>query len=98
LVSDKSLEQVSKYLIISTLVIAIVKLILSTLTTQDVLCILAILTVSQAARVLDYKYPKRPDLFSEVESLHKKISDIESKYDVLENDMTGVKFGLKTRS
>lgn len=96
--SDKRLEQVSKYLIVSTLVIALVKLILSTLTTQDVICILAILIVSQAARVVDFKYPKRPDLFSEVESLQKKLADMESKFDGLEHDMTGVKFGLKTRN
>ena len=96
--SDKRLEQVSKYLIISTLVIATVKMILSTLTTQDVIGLSLVLIISQAARVVDYKYPKRPDLFSEVELLNNKIAELESKFDNLEHDMTGVKFGLKTRT
>lgn len=96
--SDKSLEQVNKYLIVSTLVITIVKMILSTLTTQDVIGLSLVLIISQAARVIDYKYPKRPDLFSDVEHLNIRIADMESKFENLEHDMTGVKFGLKTRS
>jgi len=98
LVYDKRLEQVNKYLIVSTLVITIVKMILSTLTTQDVLGLSLVLIIYQASRVLDYKYPKRPDLFSEVQSLRERIFELESKFDGLEHDMTGVKFGLKTRN
>ena len=96
--SDKRLEQVNKYLIVSTLVITIVKMILSTLTTQDAFSVSSILIILLGARVVDYKYPKRPDLFSDVELLNIRIADMESKFDNLEHDMTGVKFGLKTRN
>lgn len=96
--SDKRLEYFNKYLIASTLVVAIVKIIISTLTLPDVLALILIPVISLAARVVDYKYPKRPDLFSEIELLNIRIHDVETKTDELESDMTGVKFGLKQRS
>lgn len=68
-----------------------VKLLMSTLNIPDAIGLLVVASVSLAAKVVDYKYPKRPDFYSDLELL-------KSKVDELEHDMTGVKFGLKTRN
>lgn len=87
---DQRLVMVFEILSILSVIVLVFKLALSSLTLADVMGVVTLLLVSQAARVVDYKYPRRPDLFPQVEELTKKVES-------LEHDMTGVKFGLKSR-
>lgn len=81
-----------------TILIALVKLSMSTLTIPDGLGIFVILTVSLAARIVDFKYPKRPDLYADMLKAQMDLEDLKTKLSNLNFDVTGLKFGLKHKN
>ncbi len=95
--SRKGLVTAIDVIILFTILIGLVKISMSTLTTPDGLGLFIILTVSLAARVVDYKYPKRPDLFSDMLQAQMQIESMKVKIENLESEMTGVRFGLKQK-
>lgn len=70
------------------------KLIFSGLSISDCLGALILLITTQAVRIVDYNFPKRPDLFVEMDALKKLNQDLLQKTDELERDVTGLKFGM----
>lgn len=64
----------------------LVKMFLFGVGIGDSLAALFILAAVQVSKVIDYKFPKRADLFQEVETQKKKIEELES-------DVTALKFG-----
>ena len=96
--SNKGLDKAISILILFTLITVLVKMGLSILTFQDSFGFLIVVSLFLASRITDFLFPKRPDLFLALEKCNNELSEIKSKLDDLESDMTGVKFGLKTRS
>jgi len=70
-----------------TAVTALVKIALAELSIGEALAMLFILALIQASRIIDYKFPERPDLYSEVADYKKRIEE-------LEHDVTALKFGV----
>lgn len=95
--SNKGLDKSINVVILFTLITVLVKMGLSTLTFQDSFGFLIVVSLFLALRITDYLYPKRPDLFLALEKCNNELSELKSKLDAIESDMTGVKFGLKTR-
>ncbi len=73
------------------------KLCYTGLTLTDCLGALIILAFTQVARIIDYVYPKRPDLFQELSLVQDELKQIKSKSDDLEHDVTSLKFGLSQK-
>lgn len=95
--SRKGLAIVLDIIFLFTISIGLVKIFMSTLTTSDGLGLFIILTVSLAARVVDYEYPKRPDLYLEMKNVEIDLTLMKTRIENLESEMTGVRFGLKNR-
>ena len=65
-----------------------VKIMLSSLSISEAVAVVGLLSLLQVSRIIDYKFPKRPDLFSEVADYKKRIEE-------LEHDVTALKFRYK---
>jgi len=66
------------------------KMLFLTVTTAEGIAILSILTAYQVARIIDYKFPTRPDLFDDVMKMKVQIED-------LDRELTALKFGSLRR-
>lgn len=73
------------------------KLCFAGLTLTDCLGALIILVTIQAVRVIDYLFPKRPNLFNELSLVQDQINIIKSKSEELEHDVTSLKFGISQK-
>lgn len=72
---NKHLELIKTHLTQIICAIMVLVIVFSEMTTPESITVLFILTALQAARVIDYKYPERPDLYSQVEELKKKTDE-----------------------
>ena len=66
--------------------VSVVKMAFIGLTLADSITILAMLACCQISRIIDYKYPERPDLYALTEK-H------DTKLDRLESEVTALKLG-----
>lgn len=73
------------------------KLCYAGLTLTDCLGALIILAFTQVAMIVDYVYPKRPDLYQELSLVQDELKQIKSKSDDLEHDVTSLKFGISQK-
>lgn len=96
--SRKGLVLVIDILLIVTVLIGLVKIALSTLVLSEGLGLFVVLSSLLAARVVDYKFPKRPDLYHDMKQIQDLQSAMLTKIENLESDMTGVRFGLSHKT
>lgn len=90
--SDIQIEEI----FIAITVVVFMKLALLGITYQESLGALVLLLSLLAAKVIYYKFPKRPDLYSEMSLLQQTMNEYITKVEGLESDVTGLKFnGMK---
>lgn len=63
-----------------------VKMMFFDVTLGDALSVLFVMAAIQAARIIDYQYPERPDIYKDVLEAKEKLARLES-------DVTALKFG-----
>lgn len=80
-------------LIYAVSLFVLIKLLMLGLTFADSLGTLFILAAIHLKTVIEYKFPKRPDLFKEMIELQEKISQLTAKVDTAQFDLNALKFG-----
>lgn len=78
------------------IVIAVlVKLVFFEISFAACLAAFVILVTIQSIKVIDHLFPKRVDLYSELENLKREIDELKAKNERLESITTGLQFGMK---
>lgn len=77
--------------------IVIFKFIIIGLSPADCYGALILLLSIQASKVIGYLFPKRPDLFRDINLLHEQIQELIIKNEEIERDVTGLKFFAANR-
>lgn len=67
------------------------------LSLADSLGVLFIFLGVHLKTIIDYQFPERPDLFNEISQLKLKLLNQTERSDVLERDITALKFGASRR-
>ena len=78
-------------------VLLMVELILNRLSVWDCLAAAVVVVWSQSEKVVDYLFPKRPDVFNEIQSIRSSVEALQDKSSDLERDVTALKFGQSVR-
>lgn len=74
------------------MLVLLVKLVVYQVSLADCLAAMVLLLAISAAKVIDYMYPKRPDLYTQIKSLESQIDQLVIKNEDLERDVTAMKF------
>lgn len=75
--------------------ILLTKLILGGFSLTVCLGSLVLLFTLQALKVIEYLYPKRPDIFNELSLIQDQIKTLTIKNEELERDVTGLRMGAQ---
>ena len=79
------------------ILVLLLKLVVYRVSYADCLCAGVLLLAISAAKVIDYLYPKRPDLYTQLKELDSKFQELVLKNEDLERDVTAMKFEGKMR-
>ena len=71
----------------------LVKVSLLNVTYPEAIIYISVLLILLFKPVLEYKYPKRQDLFKEMHELHTQQSLLLNRFEEMESDLTAIKFG-----
>lgn len=71
----------------------LLSLLSSSFTTAQAIGGLVLFGAVQAKAVTEYLYPKRPDLYKDVEELRALTKEVKTKAESIETDVTALKFG-----
>ena len=76
--------ETKSFITISICAIVIIKMFIFSVSIGESMAVLFILLAVQAARIIDYKFPERPDI---------DINKLNDQIEELERDVTALKFG-----
>jgi len=79
------------------ILVLLIKLVVYRVSYADCLCAGILLLAISAAKAVDYLFPKRPDLYTQLNNLESKVQEIVTKNEDLERDVTAMKFEGKMR-
>ena len=79
------------------ILVLLVKLVVYRVSYADCLAATVLLLAISASKVIDYLYPKRPDLYTQLNSLESQVQSLVIKNEDLERDVTAMKFEGRMR-
>lgn len=79
------------------ILVLLIKLVVYRVSYADCLCAGVLLLAISAAKVTDHLFPKRPDLYTQLNDLASKVQELTTKNEDLERDVTAMKFEGRMR-